>query len=163
MRISPSSSNLAPRRVLDGGIIADRYYMPDGTVIGAPIYSIHHNEEYFPKSFKYVPERWLKDQTTTEDYQKAQAAFCPFSIGPRSCMAKNLAWAELTLTIARVLFLYDIRLPPNHCQDEPGCCSSVPMDQSPEYKLRAWVVAAKEGPSLQFRARNITQESRDLS
>ncbi|KAE8414266.1 cytochrome P450 [Aspergillus pseudocaelatus] len=129
MRISPSVANIPPRRVLAGGMTVDGYYMPEGTIVGTPIYSIHHDED----------------------------------IGPRSCLAKNLAWAELPLTIARVLFLYEIRLPPNHCQDDPGCCSSVPMDQSPQVKLRALVGAAREGPSLQFHARNIIQESIDLT
>ncbi|KAE8365195.1 cytochrome P450 [Aspergillus caelatus] len=148
MRISPSVANIPPRRVLAGGMTVDGYYMPEGTIVGTPIYSIHHDEETKPQK---------------DDLHKAQATFCPFSIGPRSCLAKNLAWVELPLTIARVLFLYEIRLPPNHCQDDPGCCSSVPMDQSPQVKLRAWVGAAREGPSLQFHARNIIQESIDLT
>ncbi|KAE8357189.1 cytochrome P450 [Aspergillus caelatus] len=161
LRISPAASNMAPRRVLQGGITVDGYYIPEGTIIGTPIYALHHNEEYYPRPFKYEPERWLEDQTnddnslTNDGLKRARAAFCPFSIGPRSCLAKNLAWAELTLTLARVLFSYDIRLPPDHCEVEPDCCSSVPRDQSPEYKLRTWIVSAREGPSLQFRPRSI--------
>ncbi|KAE8316165.1 cytochrome P450 [Aspergillus transmontanensis] len=161
LRISPAVSNMLPRRVLPGGITVDGYYIPEGTIIGTPIYALHHNEEYFPRPFKYEPERWLENQansdnpSTDDGLKRARAAFCPFSIGPRSCVAKNLAWAELTLTLARVLFSYDIRLPPDHCEIEPDCCSSVPRDQSPEYKLRAWIVSAREGPSLQFRPRNV--------
>ncbi|CAG7998120.1 unnamed protein product [Penicillium salamii] len=55
----------------------------------------------------------------------AQAAFCPFSIGPRAFVAKDMAWVELSLIIARSLFRYDLRLPEDHVSLSPGCCAGL--------------------------------------
>lgn len=38
------------------------------------------------------------------------AVFKPFSAGPRDCVGKNLAYAEMRLVAARVLLRFDIEL-----------------------------------------------------
>ncbi|KAE8389275.1 cytochrome P450 [Aspergillus alliaceus] len=161
MRLSPPFANMAPRRVLAGGMVVDGHLIPEGTIVGCPIYTLHHDKENYTYPFKYNPERWVENDAENscpsrkDELRKAQAAFCPFSIGPRSCLAQNLAWAEITLTIARTLFLYDIRLPPDHRHTEPGCCASVQSERSPEYKMRAWLASDRQGPSLQFRPKMV--------
>lgn len=32
----------------------------------------------------------------------------PFSMGPRSCIGRNLAWAEMRIILARLLWVFDI-------------------------------------------------------
>ncbi|CAG8114481.1 unnamed protein product [Penicillium salamii] len=85
----------------------------------------------------------------------AKAAFCPFSIGPRACVAKNLAWVELSLIIARTAFRYDMRLPEDHVSLYPDCCAALGSlaQRSPEYQLKAWIASGREGPWVQFRHR----------
>ncbi|KAL0468554.1 cytochrome P450 [Neurospora intermedia] len=120
MRLSPSVGGLLPREVLPGGITIDGEHVPQGTIIGVPHYTIHHNAAYYPDPWSYTPERWLSTQSpsektpgaamqTEEQIQLAQSAFCPFSIGPRGCIGKGLAYIEMSITLARVLFLYDLR------------------------------------------------------
>jgi cytochrome P450 len=161
MRLSPPFANMSPRRVLTGGMTVDGHYIPEGTIIGCPIYTLHHNEESYPRPFRYEPERWLENEgggscpSRKNALRMAQAAFCPFSIGPRSCLAQNLAWAEVTMTLARILFLYDIRLPPDHHNSESECCASTQRDGSPEYKIRAWLSSDRHGPFLQFRPKAV--------
>ncbi|KAI9924238.1 hypothetical protein MW887_007188 [Aspergillus wentii] len=162
LRLSPPFAGLPTRRVLPGGITVDGHYIPEGTVIGTPIYAIHHDERYYCRPFKYAPERWIEedgdhdDTLSKQNIKLAKAAFCPFSIGPRSCVAKNMAWAELTLIIARIVFRYDMRLPPEHAVDEPECCSWLDgeTERSPEYRLKAWIASGREGPLIQFRPRS---------
>jgi cytochrome P450 len=120
MRLSPSVGGILPREVLPGGIKIEGERIPAGTVVGVPHYTIHHNEAYYPQPFQYMPERWtagaenplsqsLDRKTTSDEVSLASSAFCPFSIGPRGCIGKNLAYVEMTITLARTIFLYDMR------------------------------------------------------
>ncbi|GKT50620.1 cytochrome P450 monooxygenase apf7 [Colletotrichum spaethianum] len=117
MRLSPSVGGLLPREVLAGGMTIDGAHVPAGTIVGTPHYTIHHNEAYYPSAYAYVPERWIVGArnpttgraTTEEDTARAQSAFCPFSVGARGCIGKGLAYAEMSTTLARTLFLYDLR------------------------------------------------------
>ncbi|KYK54842.1 Cytochrome P450 family protein [Drechmeria coniospora] len=117
MRMSPSVGGILPREVLPGGMTIDGQALPPGTVVGTPHYTIHHNETYYPMAYSYTPERWLNGAvdprtgrpTTEDDVTRAHSAFCPFSIGARGCIGKGLAYVEMTTTLARTLYLYDIR------------------------------------------------------
>ena len=117
MRMSPSVGGLLPREVQAGGMTICDEFIPAGTVVGTPHYTIHHNEEYYPDPFRYAPERWMVGEenpvtgtkTTEAELGVSQSAFCPFSIGPRGCIGKGLAYVEMTVSLARVLFLYDLR------------------------------------------------------
>jgi cytochrome P450 len=39
-----------------------------------------------------------------------RASLNPFSFGPRNCLGKNLAYAEMRLILAKVLFNFDLEL-----------------------------------------------------
>lgn len=117
MRMSPSVGGLLPREVQAGGMTICDEFIPAGTVIGTPHYTIHHNEAYFPDPFRYAPERWMVGEqnpvtgakTTEAEVSVSQAAYCPFSIGPRGCIGKGLAYVEMTVSLARVIYMYDMR------------------------------------------------------
>ena len=162
LRLSPPVAGIPTRRVLAGGINVDGHQIPEGTIVGTSIYTIHHDERYYPRPFKFEPERWQEGEkcggsptSQHANLKLAQAAFCPFSVGPRACVAKNMAWAELSLVIARTLFRYDMRLPEEHVVNKPQCGVSVKDcgERSPEYEMKAWIAAGREGPSVQFRLR----------
>lgn len=53
----------------------------------------------------FVPERWLGDPEYKDD--KCDA-YQPFSIGTRNCIGMNMAWHEMRLLLAKVLFNFDI-------------------------------------------------------
>ncbi|KDN63967.1 putative cytochrome P450 [Colletotrichum sublineola] len=162
MRLSPSVGGLLPREVLAGGVTIDGTHVPAGTIIGTPHYTIHHNEDYFPDAYAYVPERWIVGaaskpggrSTTEEDVARAQSAFCPFSIGARGCIGKGLAYAEMSTTIARTLFLYDVRKAVGVVDPAEG------RPELPEGRRRAsemqlfdTFTSMKDGPMVEFRAR----------
>ncbi|KAJ5773967.1 hypothetical protein N7457_008863 [Penicillium paradoxum] len=139
------SLHVPTRPVLAGDVDVDGHQFPEGVIIGTLIYTIHHDARYYPRPFKFDPGRWLETEdgedaaTKQASINVAQAAFCPFSIGPRKCVAKDMAWVELSLIIARTLFKYDMQLPADHAITEPNCCSPVENEagKSPEYQLKA--------------------------
>ena len=147
MRLCPPVPSLLPREVLAGDIDVDGVRFPAGTVVGVPIYALHHNAEYHPDPFRFDPTRWMGDDEKAsgqglDALHKAQSAFCPFSVGPRGCIGKGVAYLELTVALARTLWLYDLRL-----VGEKG------MGPDGQYEVRDIFVAEKEGPLVQFRRR----------
>ncbi|KAI5920170.1 isotrichodermin C-15 hydroxylase [Camillea tinctor] len=166
MRMSPSVGGIPPREVLEGGAAIDGELIPAGTIVGTPHYTIHHNEAYYPQPFTYVPERWLTGQpkalfgagagTVTEhDTAVAQSAFCPFSIGPRGCIGKGLAYVEMSTTLARVLFLYDLRKTSAGFDPAEGRPDLEWGRQRPdEFQLIDQFTSLKDGPMVEFRRRS---------
>jgi cytochrome P450 len=168
MRLSPSVGGLLPREVLPGGITIDGERIPAGTIVGTPHYAIHHNPAYYPDPFEYRPERWIavknKDSGdekigmaagfTEEQVALAQSAFCPFSIGPRGCIGKGLAYVEMTNTLARVLFMYDLRKAVGVADPGEGNPGAEWGRHRPgEFQLIDTFTSLKNGPMVEFRRR----------
>ena len=140
------------REVLTGGMEVDGHIFPKGVEIGTPHYAIHHEAVYYPEPFLYKPERWLADEGY--DVAKAQSAFCAFSIGPRGCVGKTMAYQELMTVLGRVLWEFDIRLDSRSRLSEghkkwKGC-----RDRADEYQLFDTFSSKSVGPLVQFRPRN---------
>ncbi|GAW22252.1 hypothetical protein ANO14919_117880 [Xylariales sp. No.14919] len=78
--------------------------IPPKTSVGMTSVQLHHNEENFPDSKKFVPERWL--HTEGKNLDKYLVSFCK---GSRSCVGINLAYGELYLTMACLWRLWGSR------------------------------------------------------
>jgi cytochrome P450 len=156
LRMTPPVAGVLPRQVLSGGMEIDGKHIPAGVDVGVPIYAIQHNPEYYPRPFDYLPERWLSDPSANPLHSRladAQSAFNPFSIGPRGCIGKGLAYVELTVTIARVLYLYDFRLAPGTTLGAGSKDMELGRNRETEYQTKDVFASKKDGPMLQFRAR----------
>lgn len=159
MRMSPSVGGIVPREVLPGGIHIDGEFIPEGTVVGVPHYTIHHNPAYYPDPFTYNPDRWVAGGQKAagvvgeSDVEKAHSAFCPFSVGPRGCIGKGLAYIEMSTTIARLLFLYDLRKAPGPDPGEGNPSLEWGRQRSWEYQLVDQFTSLKDGPLVEFRKR----------
>ena len=142
---------LLPREVCSGGLHVMGHEFAEGTILGVPTYALHHDERYFKRAFEYNPSRWLvkgesedaAEGNSPEIVARQRHAFIPFSIGPRACIGRNVALFELYISVARVLFLYDLRM-------QPGT-EHLGVGPLGEYKIRDYFIVGKEGPILQFR------------
>lgn len=115
MRLTPAVGGLLPRTILEGGATVDGQTFPQGTRVGVAGYAIHHNPDYFPSPFAYRPERWIVDDekkagVSADDVRRAQNAFFQFSTGPRGCLGKTLAYVEMTVAVARIIWTFDVQL-----------------------------------------------------
>jgi cytochrome P450 len=166
MRLSPSVGGLLPREVLPGGMTIDGERVPEGIVVGTPHYAIHHNGEYFPEPFAYRPERWIVAAAGEDEKQGggvsqqavalAQSAFCPFSVGPRGCIGKGLAYVEMSVTLARVLFLYDVRRAVGVADPGEGKVGAEwGREKVGEFQLVDTFTSLKDGPMVEFRRRAV--------
>lgn len=71
------------------------------------------SEQNFAQPNEFRPERWLvnsktQDSPFAEDKLNASQ---PFSLGMRSCLGQKLAYFELRLILARMVFNFDMELP----------------------------------------------------
>lgn len=72
-------------------------------------WAAYHSSANFSQPELFAPERWLQDPSSIFAFDKRDV-FEPFSIGPRNCIGKNLAWLEMRLILARVLWSFDLEL-----------------------------------------------------
>ncbi|ESZ91765.1 cytochrome P450 monooxygenase [Sclerotinia borealis F-4128] len=107
MRIHPPAPFGSPRVVPGDGQWVSGYWVPGGTNISCVIYAAQRQSANFKNPDKFAPERWLDDPEYAGD---ERGAFQPFNLGPRNCIGRNLAYAEMRLILARVIWNFDLEL-----------------------------------------------------
>jgi cytochrome P450 len=108
LRLFPPSPASQQRLVPAGGAIVDGYYLPAGTTVAVSPWSSTHSHLNFHEPDLFRPERWLgEDAEFANDHLNASL---PFGTGPRVCIAKNLAYLEMRLIAAHLLWNFDIEL-----------------------------------------------------
>lgn len=64
-----------------------------------------------------------------------------------------MAYAELTTTLARMVYMYDMRLAPGTSLGEGSQSVEHGRQRKAEFQLRDTFTSMKEGPLVQFRGR----------
>ncbi|KAF7377747.1 hypothetical protein MSAN_00197700 [Mycena sanguinolenta] len=109
LRLHPPVPSGGPRQVhlgQPGRIISGRF-IPEGTSVYTPAYSLHRNATYFsPHPDKFFPERWLPD-SKFENHDTS--AFIPFSLGPANCVGQKFAKREMLMVLSALFKSFDIR------------------------------------------------------
>ncbi|KAI4155761.1 MAG: hypothetical protein LQ340_000781 [Diploschistes diacapsis] len=87
--------------------------VPAGTRVSVQQFAAYHLERNFHRAEEFIPERWLPE--STEDpaspfYNDQRAVHKPFSYGPRDCIGRILAYHEMRLVLAKVLWNFDMEL-----------------------------------------------------
>ncbi|KAJ4865711.1 cytochrome p450 domain-containing protein [Trichoderma breve] len=74
-----------------------KYVIPSGTPMGMSNAINHHNEEVFPDSNVFRPERWLDIEEAQR--RRMESSLTSFSKGSRVCLGMNLAYCNLFLSV----------------------------------------------------------------
>ena len=111
LRLYPPVAGTLPRQVPPGGETISGGYVPAGTSVGVNHFSCYRNPQNFHHAGDFLPERWLPGSRDKAPFDKDnQACLQPFSYGPRNCLGKNLAKAELRLIMVKLLWNFDLEL-----------------------------------------------------
>ncbi|KAI0145050.1 cytochrome P450 [Xylariaceae sp. FL1272] len=113
LRITVLSSNGMPR--LCPGAVIDGNYVAKGTTVQYGILAFTRDSRYFHDGDNYRPQRWLPEDHLHWDpafKSDMRDSFRPFSIGPRACPGKPLAWRQTKLFLAKVLWKFDVEMLP---------------------------------------------------
>jgi len=104
IRLSHVVSSRMPRYAPDEQIKYGQWVIPVGTPVMQSHYLHHTNPKIFPDPYEFKPQRWLNDPDLKSKY------FMGFGRGTRICLGINLVYAELFLTVARVMTRFDLEL-----------------------------------------------------
>ena len=107
MRIYPPVPTQTNRTVPASGDTVLGHFLPGGTTISLPQYIAHHYPPYWTKPEEFHPERFLGAEEFKNDKFEVMQ---PFSVGPRNCIGRNLAYAEMRLILARFLWNFDVEI-----------------------------------------------------
>jgi cytochrome P450 len=104
MRVFPPAWVL-PRRCIEDDVI-DGHRIPRGSTILIPVYTLHHDQRFWPEPEVFDPERFLPENARTHH----RSAYLPFGGGRRICAGKAFALIEGTLITALMSreFVYDL-------------------------------------------------------
>ncbi|RYP59422.1 hypothetical protein DL769_008539 [Monosporascus sp. CRB-8-3] len=107
LRCYPPVATGLPRLVPKGGAYVAGQFIPESTAVSVWQWAINRDPKYWTEPTKFTPERFLGDPRYAGDRLDAMQ---PFSVGPRNCIGKNLAYAEMRLILARILWNFDMAL-----------------------------------------------------
>ncbi|KAL4946724.1 hypothetical protein BDV06DRAFT_208597 [Aspergillus oleicola] len=110
LRLCPPLPWVLPRLVPEGGQEVCGAWLPGGTPVSIQPYTINRSPKFFHNPTTFAPQRWLKSATSDPSspfYNDRRAAMKPFSVGPRACLGQDLAWAELWLILAKLVWNFE--------------------------------------------------------
>ncbi|KAF2662135.1 benzoate 4-monooxygenase cytochrome-like protein P450 [Lophiostoma macrostomum CBS 122681] len=103
LRLGPPAAIAIPRVIpKDGENICGRW-VPGGTLVSVNQYPTFRSPSNFSQPDCFIPERWINSLPGDD-----QSSFHPFLFGRHSCIGLRLAWAEMRITLARLLFTFDV-------------------------------------------------------
>ncbi|KAL7738187.1 hypothetical protein ACLKA6_006525 [Drosophila palustris] len=82
------------------------HYLPAGSQLIIPVYSIHHDPEYYPEPDRFLPERFTEEAIQ----QRPSCAFIPFGQGPRICIGLRFGRIKIALGLIALLRHFRFRL-----------------------------------------------------
>lgn len=102
----------------------DGHVVPAGVRVAVQQWTTHRSASNFYDPECFRPERWLHHSSRSEKTTPSgvgeqdlsifandrRDAVQPFSYGPRNCLGKSLAYAEMYTAMARTFFNFDMRL-----------------------------------------------------
>ncbi|RYP66638.1 hypothetical protein DL771_007681 [Monosporascus sp. 5C6A] len=135
--------------------IVDGHVIPPGVQVGVNTYTLHHNEEFFPDSFAFKPERWLDAEMPESQRTLMNAAFQAFSVGTRSCAGKAMAYLQASLVLARTLWYFDFQVARGKLGEVGGGNPKLGQgrEREDEYQLYEILSSTHDGPNLVFQPR----------
>ncbi|KAK7525878.1 cytochrome P450 [Phyllosticta citriasiana] len=128
-----------------GGAEVCGHFVPEGTVIQIPHYATYHSSHNFHLPSSFIPDRWLPAATTdpaSPFYADKRRALQPFGVGPRNCIGRNLAYHEMRLVLASLLWRFDVTFGASMGEVERG--------EGGWLRQKAWAVWEKPPLWLRF-------------
>ncbi|XP_054707932.1 cytochrome P450 4c3-like [Uloborus diversus] len=86
-------------RIAQKDIVIGNQIIPKDSFVAFNVYSLHRNPKVFPEPEKYIPERFLPENSSG----RHPYAFLPFSAGPRNCVGQKFAMLSMKVQLSHLL------------------------------------------------------------
>ncbi|KAJ6036424.1 hypothetical protein N7540_000703, partial [Penicillium herquei] len=103
----PLVTNL-PRIIPEGGYTLDGNMIPGGVTVSTHHYASYHASAHFFLPEAFIPLRWLGSDTRFQDDKREVVQ--PFSLGPRNCLGKNLAYLEIRVILSKLFYNFNLQI-----------------------------------------------------
>ncbi|KAH8648613.1 cytochrome P450 [Xylariales sp. PMI_506] len=107
-RVYPPVAITGPRVTAKGGSVIAGNHVAENTTVGVYHWAMSHSPDLFVDPEEFRPERFVGDDPRYKDDRLD--AVQPFIVGFRDCVGRNLAYAEMRLILAKLLWHFDMRL-----------------------------------------------------
>ncbi|XP_011506420.1 PREDICTED: cytochrome P450 315a1, mitochondrial isoform X2 [Ceratosolen solmsi marchali] len=107
LRLYPTAPFLT--RVLPQDTLLGGYPAYKGELVVISLYSCGRDEVNFPRAQEFLPERWLRNEKGEFEGVINPNATLPFAMGVRSCIGKQLAVTQMSITIDKLLKNFKIQ------------------------------------------------------
>ena len=84
------------------------WYIPKNTWVQGNVWAIHRNEKDFPEPDRFCPERFFEDHPLHRPFPN-EKGYMTFGWGRRVCSGQGLAEQGTFLTVARLLWAFNIQ------------------------------------------------------
>ncbi|KAL1984736.1 hypothetical protein VTN96DRAFT_8769 [Rasamsonia emersonii] len=108
LRMYPPVPVGLPRVTPPEGMLVCGEMIPGNTTVSVNQWATYRNPQNFKDPNSFHPERWLSDSKSFASDKKKYLQ--PFSTGPRNCLGQTLAYHEMRLILAKVLWHFDLSL-----------------------------------------------------
>ncbi|KAF2438407.1 cytochrome P450 [Karstenula rhodostoma CBS 690.94] len=110
MRVFPPAGFGFPRIISSkGGQSVAGGWVPEQTRCSIFHHAAYRYEDNFARPEDFIPERWLVG-APAEFKDDKKEVLQPFMVGPRGCIGKGLAYVEMRLFLAKMLWHFDFEL-----------------------------------------------------
>lgn len=83
---------------------------------------------------EFHPERWLPLEERPAQFKSDNLAISkPFSTGPANCLGQDLAWAEMRLVLARLVWAFDMSVDADRIVDWTKLRAMIPTEKKPMF------------------------------
>ena len=154
MRMSPPGVAEGIREVLPGGITIQGHFIKEGLNVGSALYALQHHQEVFGDPFVFRPERWMvSESVSVASVAEAQSAFFPFSLGSRACPGKRLAYQEMAIAMARLVFRMEFEAVAGDMRGVGRPEFMWGRKNKTQWQVDDALVVARDGPLIRFKLR----------
>ncbi|KAL4903833.1 hypothetical protein BDW74DRAFT_168695 [Aspergillus multicolor] len=110
IRLGYGATGRSPRVSWDQELVYKGWVIPRGVLVSMDSYHMHHDEGVFVDSYSFMPARWLDGAPAPDGKGSLNKYLASFGRGTRMCVGINLAYAEITLVLARLFRRFEMEL-----------------------------------------------------
>lgn len=109
LRCYPPVAITSPRVTPPEGAQIAGHVLPGGVTVGVWQWAMYRDPQHFADPERFDPERFANPGVGKYATDRLDA-MNPFLLGPRNCIGQNLAYAEMRLVMARLIWGFDMEL-----------------------------------------------------